>query len=88
VPVAPGHNSSHGNSAELHSDEIYEAPMKNLNVIFIYNGHSFDAYEVLGAPAGASLTLVEKYYQECLKQPGHDFEFIEAAFSAICSTKQ
>src|SRR5690349_4462282 len=26
--------------------------MKSLNVMFNYNGHSWDAYEVLGVPAG------------------------------------
>ena len=74
-------------SADLHYEDPSEAAIKNLNIIFIYNGHTFDAYEVLGAPAGASLNLVEKYYREMLEKKGEDREFIEAAFAAIRSSK-
>ncbi len=30
-----------------------------LNVFFNYKGHSFDAYEVLGVPAGSNLTEIK-----------------------------
>jgi hypothetical protein len=35
-----------------------------LNVIFNYNGHSFDAYEVLGVPAGSTLEEIQAIYQK------------------------
>jgi hypothetical protein len=60
---------------------------KSLNVLFMYNGHNFDAYEVLGVPAGANLQMVERYYQEALRHKGHDRDFIEAAFYAIRMTQ-
>ena len=37
-----------------------------LNVVFNYNGHSWDAYEVLGLPAGSSLEMVQQAYREAL----------------------
>jgi hypothetical protein len=44
--------------AEAHTSE------KNLNVFFNYNGHTWDAFEVLGLPAGASMQKVEAAYIE------------------------
>lgn len=41
--------------------------MKNLNVMFMYNGHSFDAYEVLGIPAGSSYQTAQKAYEELMQ---------------------
>jgi hypothetical protein len=60
-----------------------EAKMKNLNVIFMFNGHSFDAYEVLGVPAGANLEMTEKAYREIIKNKPSDNEFFTAAWAAI-----
>ncbi len=45
----------------------FEAKMKNLNVMFMYNGHSFDAYEVLGIPAGSSYQTAQKAYEELMQ---------------------
>jgi|SRR6185312_3600754 len=63
--------------------EAGEAKMKNLNVIFMFNGHSFDAYEVLGVPAGASFEMTEKAYHEIIKNKPSDSEFFNAAWAAI-----
>lgn len=60
------------------------ANAKSLNVPFLYNGHDWDAYQVLGIPAGASLPLVTKRYQDLLKDSvGGQREFYEAAYAAI-----
>lgn len=57
---------------------------KTLNVFFLYNGHDWDAYEVLGLPAGASMTLVTQRYQEVLRSADKgQTEFFEAAYQAI-----
>lgn len=59
---------------------------KNLNVLFLYNGHDWDAYAVLGVPAGASLPLVTERYQKLIKEAGSDkgqIEFFQAAYDAI-----
>jgi hypothetical protein len=56
----------------------------NLNVMFNYNGHSWDAYEVLGIPAGASLEAVRERFNAALEtsQPQSQ-DFIKAALEAI-----
>lgn len=55
-----------------------------LNVVFNYNGHSWDAYEVLGLPAGSSMENVEAAYKESLARVDNGSKaFVEAAFKAI-----
>jgi hypothetical protein len=55
-----------------------------LNVIFNYNGESWDAYEVLGLPAGSSLERAEQVYAESLQRVDEGARpFMEAAFAAI-----
>lgn len=57
---------------------------KSLNVMFIYNGHSWDAYEVLGVPAGSSIKSVTDAYQTALRRCDKDsVEFLETAYMAI-----
>ncbi len=59
---------------------------KSLNVLFNYNGHSWDAYEILGLPAGAAMPQVEAAYQKALTAAtveGRDF--IESAYQSIRS---
>jgi len=57
---------------------------KSLNVFFNWNGHSWDAYEVLGVPAGSSLPAVQVAYQELLTRSGSDAHaFYKAAYDTI-----
>jgi hypothetical protein len=57
-----------------------------LNVMFNYNGHSWDAYEVLGLPAGSSPESVEAAFRESLvRVDATSKAFMEAAFQAIQS---
>lgn len=57
---------------------------KSLNVMFNYNGHSWDAHEVLGVPAGASLTAVTEAYQKTIQNVDpENRDFIETAYQAI-----
>lgn len=61
---------------------------KELNVLFNYNGHTWDAYEVFGLPAGTSLVEVTQSYQEMLrKAEPESHEFLETAFKTILSKK-
>lgn len=62
--------------------------LKNLNVIFMFNGHTFDAFEVLGAPAGASYETAEKFFNQSLARKSSDREFLAAALSAIKSKRK
>jgi hypothetical protein len=58
--------------------------IRELNTIFMYNGHSWDAYEVLGIPAGAGPDLIEKAYRAGLaKTQANSHEFLNCAYQAI-----
>lgn len=73
-------------SPHIKSELTTEA--KVLNVIFNYNGHSWDAYEVLGVPAGASLRVVTEAYQVAIQRSAKEsLEFLETAYSAILNAK-
>lgn len=59
-----------------------------LNVFFNYNGHSFDAYEVLGVPAGSTTEEIQSAFQRSLQS--HDVgsqELFQLAFAAIQQTR-
>lgn len=57
---------------------------KKLNVMFNWNGHSWDAYEVLGVPAGSSREAVSQAYQRiCSTSDPESLPFLKAAFEAI-----
>lgn len=75
------------NFAKRKNSNVLEAEELPLNVFFNYNGHSFDAYEVLGVPAGSTLEEVRSAFDKCLKM--HDTESQELfhlAFTAIQQT--
>ena len=60
------------------------ASERPLNVVFNYNGHSWDAFEVLGLPAGASFDRVEEAYRQVLaKSDPTSHNFLTAAYRAI-----
>lgn len=70
-------------SPQVHPD-LSGKKTKCLNVMFNYNGHSWDAYEVLGVPAGASLKLVTEAYQAAIRRSDKEsMEFLETAYKAI-----
>jgi hypothetical protein len=55
-----------------------------LNVMFNYNGETWDAYEVLGLPAGSSLEKAdEAFTAACAKVDPSSRGFIEAAHRAV-----
>ncbi len=57
-----------------------------LNVIFNYNGESWDAFEVLGVPAGSSQESVESGYKDSLSRVDEKSKaFMTAAYDAIQS---
>lgn len=55
-----------------------------LNVMFNWNGHSWDAYEVLGIPAGSNLKQVTKAFEEEMAKMDEESQaFIKKAYQAI-----
>ncbi len=64
-----------------HIRPVGERPV---NVVFNYNGHSWDAYEVLGLPAGSSPEKVYAAYVKALETVNDDSRgILEAAHRAI-----
>jgi hypothetical protein len=57
---------------------------KVLNVMFNWNGHTWDAYEVLGIPAGSSREAAQAAYQRVSAQcDSESLPFLKAALEAI-----
>lgn len=54
-----------------------------LSVVFNYNGESWDAFEVLGLSAGASVAQAEQAYREMSQKQPTSEAFLMAAFEAI-----
>lgn len=80
---APVERASMAASSLTHPDLVGKKT-KSLNVMFNYNGHSWDAYEVLGVPAGASIKTVTDAYQTSLRRCDKEsVEFLETAYKAI-----
>ncbi len=71
-------------SAEARAARPEENSAKSLNVIFMFNGHSWDAYEILGLPAGAPLAMVEASYAKLKTSVSPDSrEFVEMAYRVL-----
>lgn len=57
---------------------------RSLGVLFMYNGHDWEAHQVLGLPQGASMHQITVKYQDLIKKSDPStFEFFEAAYTAL-----
>ena len=86
LSIKTGNTVSMGSvGQQFHPDYKNPEKAKSLNVLFNYNGHAWDAYEVLGVPAGASLPMVTEAYQKAVReQVAHQsLDFLETAYKAI-----
>lgn len=77
--------------AQSHARALERAetsPMeKSLNVFFNWNGHTWDAYEVLDVPAGASLDTVYKAFERAKARADREtLPFLSAAYEAVVNT--
>ncbi len=64
--------------------EPREVSSRSLSVIFMYNGHDWEAHDVLGVPQGASMHEITKVYQELVKKTdARSLQFYEQAYNAI-----
>lgn len=63
-------------------------PPAGSGIYFAYNGHEWEAYEVLGLHSGVALNEVTRHYQELIKKSdASTFAFYEAAYLAILKTR-
>ena len=62
---------------------------KNLSIYFVYNGHEWEAHEVLGVPAGSALPQVTEAYQKLIiTSDPSTFEFYESSYQAILKRRK
>ncbi|WP_413288363.1 hypothetical protein [Bdellovibrio sp. HCB337] len=89
TPQRGGSRYSHPKYQKFLQDESQQKDAgKDLNILFNYNGHTWDAFEVLGLPAGSSLVDVTKAYQNMLKTSDPEsHQFLETAFKTILAKK-
>lgn len=58
-------------------------------VFFAFNGHEWEAYEVLGCQVGEGLEVATKVYQNHLRTSDPStFDFYEAAYNAILKSNR
>lgn len=71
---------------------LAEAPApkaKRERIYFVYNGHEWDAFEVLGLVSGVGLETATRHYQELIKTSDPStFEFYDAAFSSFLKLRK
>ena len=69
-------------ATEAISHSVQES--RSLDVLFMYNGHDFEAHQVLGVPQGASMHQVTEVYQNLVKSSdARSLQLYESAYSAI-----
>jgi len=57
---------------------------KELNVYFMHNGYMWDAFDIVGVPAGAPMSDVEMaYIKSRMRMDEESKEILEMAYSAI-----
>lgn len=70
--------------ADTKTDWRIQPMEKSLNIMFNWNGHSWDAYEVLGLPAGSSREAAHAALQAALRRcDAETVPFLQAAYDAI-----
>ncbi len=60
---------------------------KVLNILFQYNGETWDAYEVLGLPAGSNYEQAKIAFEIAIKEKRDSEAFLRAALDAIKTSK-
>ena len=80
-----------GTAVRISDEAVEHSPeghIKHLNPIFVFNGHSWDAFEVLGLPAGSGMESVEKAYHLMVSKSDEQSKpFFDAALDAIRATR-
>lgn len=66
--------------------EIHSEQLKDINPMFIYNGHTWDAYEVLGILPGSSMEIIREAFDRSIqKSDPNSHEFLKVALTTILS---
>jgi hypothetical protein len=69
--------------------ETEQSQAKNLAIFFMYNGHGWEAYSVLGLAQGSNMKTVTESYQKMLEiNDPKSYDFLETAYKAILDQKR
>lgn len=64
--------------------ELHSTNLKDINPMFIYNGHAWDAYEVLGIIPGSSMEVIRESFDRSIqKSDVSSHEFLKVALTTI-----
>jgi hypothetical protein len=65
-------------------DDLNAENLKSLNPIFVYNGHTWDAHEVLGIKPGSSMAEINAAFKKAMGNSDiATHEFLKSALAAI-----
>jgi hypothetical protein len=65
-------------------DDLNADHIKSLNVMFVYNGHTWDAHEVLGIKPGSSMSEIRQAFEKAIHNNDiGTHEFLKTALGAI-----
>jgi hypothetical protein len=86
IAAPSGHEVARGLEA---GSVVDDRSLISLNVLFQWNGHTFDAYEVLGLPAGSSVDSIDAAFNSIVARSDADTRpFLEAARHSILDSKK
>lgn len=74
APVVPGSNGF----------DSADSRAKALNILFQFQGRTYDAFQVLELPGGASLQEVREKYEVLVRASTQKPDLLKAAYEAIC----
>lgn len=87
VPGRSRASGGYGSEALRRLEEQECRTSRQLNVFFNWNGHTWDAYEVLGVPAGSSRESVIQAFHVARAKSPDSIAFLQAATDAILKSR-
>ena len=74
---------------EIDNTKANKLIQKAASVFFMFNGHEWEAFEVLGLPKGCDIQAATGHYQNLIRTSDPStFEFYELAYSAILKSRK
>lgn len=87
TPLTPLTNPA--NLANPANPVVNKLIQKSSSVFFMYNGHEWEAFEVLGLPKGCDIQSATSHYQNLIRTSDPStFEFFELAYAAVLKSRK
>jgi hypothetical protein len=72
-----------GHGAQSRPVNFGDAEERSLNCWFQFNGHTWDAFEVLGVPAGSTRDACYRALIDMRRNRSHETDFLDEAWAAL-----